>query len=158
MVKLPLIMEATDAASLNRSNTILLAEDDEDDILLIRGALKEAQVPYNLRVVEDGAQAIQYLKGEGPFSDRAQSPLPFLLLLDLRMPVKPGFEVLKWIRSQPSLDRLLVVILSTSALPVDIQKCNQLGTNCYLVKSSNYKQLVRFLKSFIPRHAKVTVS
>src|SRR4051812_25595571 len=120
-------MEHSDAASLTRSTTILLAEDNEDDIVLIRGALEEAQVPYKLQVVENGAHALQYLKGEGPYADRAKFSIPFLVLLDLRMPVVPGFEVLKWIRSQPSLDRLLVVILSTSGLPIDMEKGEQLG-------------------------------
>jgi CheY-like chemotaxis protein len=140
----------TNPAGLNRTTTILLAEDDEDDILLIESAFKEASISYHLVVVKDGQRATEYLKGEGPYADRARYPMPFLLLLDLKMPIMNGFEVLKWIRSQPNLDRLLVVILSSSQISTDLSEARQLGTNCYLVKSSDYKQLVLLLKSFDP--------
>lgn len=144
-------MNKGDDANLRASTTVLLAEDNEDDAVLIMGAFQEAHVPYQLQQVEDGEDAIRYLQGEGTYGDRARHPLPFLLLLDLKMPVKSGFEVLDWIRSQPHFDRLLVVVLSGSALPGDVGRANQLGTNSYLVKSSDYKQLVLLLKSFRPQ-------
>jgi len=73
------------------------------------------------------------------------------LLLDLKIPVRSGFEVLNWIRGQASLDRLLVVILTGSDLAADVWKAEELGTNSYLVKSADYKQLTLFLKSFEPK-------
>ena len=143
-------MDPVTASSTKPRSTILLAEDDADDILLIGSAFKEARIPYRLAVVEDGDQAICYLNGDGPYEDRVAHPMPFLLLLDLKMPAKSGFEVLSWIRSQRSLDGLRVVILSTSALADDVCKASQLGGNSYLVKSAGYKQLVCFLRSLNP--------
>ena len=134
------------AAGLEQRTTIHLAEDNDDDILLIQAAFKEAKVPYQLEVVEDGALAIQYLKGDGLYANRSRYPMPFLVLLDLKMPIMNGFEVLKWIREQPALDRLLVIVLSASQLSADVSKAEQLGTNSYLIKSSDYKQLTLFLQ------------
>jgi CheY-like chemotaxis protein len=130
--------------------TILLAEDNFDDIVLIRCAFEQAGVPYQLEVVQNGEQAIHYLNGEGAYSDRTRYPMPFLLLLDLKMPIKSGFEVLDWIRHEARLDQLLVVILSGSNLSADVWKADQLGTNSYLVKSGDHKQLMFFLQSLNP--------
>ena len=87
-------------------SVILLAEDREDDILLIQQAFARAHIPNPLYVVRDGEELILYLKGDGKFSNRAEYPLPGLLLLDLKMPRVNGFEVLKWIREQPTLAAL----------------------------------------------------
>jgi CheY-like chemotaxis protein len=144
-------MDNKDTAHRKQRTTILLADDEEDDILLIGAAFAEAAVPYQLQVVKNGDHVIQYLKGEGPYSDRSRFPVPFLLLLDLKMPIKSGFDVLSWIRSQPAFDSLLVVILTASALASDVWKAEELGTNSYLIKSSDYKQLTLFLQSFAPQ-------
>jgi len=143
-------MDTGTTRAFKERTTILLAEDNPDDIVLIQAAFKQAGSPYRLEVVRNGAEAIQYLAGEGPYSDRTRYPQPFLLLLDLKMPVKTGFEVLEWIRKQPALDRLLVVILSGSNISADLWKADQLGTNSYLVKAGPYKQLVFFLQSLNP--------
>src|SRR4051812_28573679 len=95
---------------------ILLAEDDPNDVLLIQRAFQKAGLRIALEVVADGEQAIEYLSGRGIYSNREKYPLPFLLLLDLKMPGIDGFEVLQWIRGQPSLKRLLVVVLTSSIL------------------------------------------
>ena len=139
------------ATGFRDRNTILLAEDNEDDVLLIRAAFQQAELPYRFEVVPNGERAIAYLEGDGAYGDRTRYPVPFLLLLDLKMPIKTGFDVLNWIREQPALDRLLVVILSGSQLPADLGKAEQLGTNSYLVKSADYQQLILFLKSFTPQ-------
>jgi len=144
-------MEPADSTGLEERTTILLAEDDPDDVFLIQAAFAEAAVPYRLAVVNNGEQAIQYLSGDGPYADRTRHPMPFLLLLDLKMPIRTGFEVLDWIRSRPELNRLLVVILTGSGLRTDVWKAEELGTNSYLVKSPDYKQLILFLKSFDPK-------
>jgi len=78
---------------------ILLAEDNDDDVSLMRRAFERARILNPLVVVSDGEQAIAYLKGEGIYKNRAEYPLPNLLLLDIRMPKKDGFEVLRWVRA-----------------------------------------------------------
>jgi len=135
---------------LKDNSTILLAEDNEDDVVLIRAAFEQAGLPYRFEVVRNGQEAIACLKGEGAYADRSLHPVPFMLLLDLKMPLKTGFDVLEWIRTKPDLDRLLVVVLSGSQLPADMGQAERLGTNSYLVKSADYQQLILFLKSFAP--------
>src|SRR5438309_11574947 len=96
------------------SAVILLAEDREDDIFLIRKAFRTAGLNNPLYVVNDGEQAIAYLIGDGPFSNRDEYPLPDIILLDLKMPRLDGFEVLTWIRQQPGIRGLPVVVLTSS--------------------------------------------
>ena len=80
--------------------TILIAEDNRDDALLIQRALRRANLINPLQVVANGEQAIGYLKGDGPYADRSSYPVPELVMLDLQMPRVSGLEVLKWIREQ----------------------------------------------------------
>src|SRR5688572_10273895 len=86
--------------------TILVAEDNEDHVVLIRRAFKQARFLNPVHVVQDGAEAIAYLNGEGKYADRNEYPMPGLLLLDLKMPNKNGFEVMEWIRAQLALRHL----------------------------------------------------
>src|SRR5438067_2100329 len=109
------------------SAVILLAEDDDDHVLLVRRAFKQAHLLNPLHVVHDGEEAIAYLKGEGQYSNRAEFPLPALLLLDLKMPRKHGFEVLKWIRDQPGLRTLRVIVLTSSDDDHDVNLAHLLG-------------------------------
>src|SRR5260370_20778624 len=97
------------------SRTILLAEDDPDDVLLTQIALRKARLANPLQVVRDGEEAIAYLTGDGLYADRSQYPLPMLLLLDLKMPKVTGFEVLDWLRKHPRLGRMSVAAMSPSA-------------------------------------------
>ena len=101
---------------------ILIAEDREDDVLLIRRSLERAQILNPTQFVRNGEEVIAYLKGEGKFSNRDEYPLPSLLLLDLKMPRTDGFEVLSWIREQESLKALRVIVLTSSE---DIRDVNQ---------------------------------
>src|SRR5262249_7704465 len=96
------------------TKVILLAEDREDDILLITEAFSRAWIDNPIQVVRDGEEAINYLDGKGKYAVRSEYPLPTLLLLDLKMPRADGFDVLQWIRSQPSLSNLVVVVLTSS--------------------------------------------
>ena len=130
---------------------ILLAEDSEDDILLIRKAFAKAYINNPLQVVRDGAEAIAYLKGEGKYFNRAEYPLPDLILLDLKMPEVDGFEVLKWIRQQPELKRLRVIVLTASDHIRDVNIAYQLGANSFLVKPldfENFVQMSQFLSGY----------
>src|SRR6267142_899156 len=130
---------------------ILLAEDREDDVIIIRKAFAKSNFPCLLNVVRDGEQVIAYLKGETPFADRDQHPLPSLLLLDLKMPRKDGFEVLQWIRAQPAFFALRVVVLTSSRLTSDINLAYERGANSFLVKPAdfeNYVELSEFINGF----------
>jgi len=127
---------------MNREGTILIVEDNTDDIFFMERAFKSAAIVNPVQVVQDGEAALDYLSGKGEFTDRAKYPLPYLMLLDLKLPIKSGHEVLAWTRKQDHLARVVVIILSTSAESGDIDKAYQLGANAYLMKPSNPTQLV----------------
>jgi len=132
-----------------RSNKyILLAEDDSNDVLLLERAFEKAGLNNNLRIVRDGDQAIQYLAGKGIYADRQKFPSPFLVLLDLKMPVADGFEVLQWLRNEPEFNRLLVVVLTSSNLQSDVDKAYELGANSYLVKPVGFEEMANLIQRF----------
>src|SRR5215475_12987244 len=99
---------------------ILLVEDDENDVVLIQCAFQKAGLHPVLKTARNGAEAIEFLNGEGCYADRERFPMPFLILLDLRMPGTDGFEVLRWVRAAAELKRLLVVVLTSSNLQSDV--------------------------------------
>lgn len=124
-------------------DVILLAEDNEDHVLLTRRAFKQAGLVNPLFVVENGEEVVAYLTGEGKFANRNEYPLPTLLLLDLKMPRKDGFEVLEWIRKQPTLAGLRVVVLTTSDRILDVNRAYQLGANSFLTKPVDFRDFVQ---------------
>ena len=130
---------------------ILLAEDREDDILLIRKAFKAAYLFNPVHVVRDGAEAIAYLSGKGRYINRAEFPLPDLLLLDLKMPGKDGFELLRWLRQEPTLSALRVVVLTLSTDIRDVNLAYQLGANSFLVKPLDFQDFVE-LSKYLMQH------
>lgn len=109
-------------------------EDNEDDVFILRRAFKEAQLNNPIHVVTDGAEAIDFLAGEGKFGNRSQYPFPVLVLLDLKLPLKSGLEVLEWIQGQPFRSELNVIVLTSSAEERDITKAYHLGARSYLTK------------------------
>jgi|ERR1043165_7601096 CheY-like chemotaxis protein len=127
---------------------ILLVEDDPNDVLLIQRAFQKAGLQNSLRIVRNGDEAIEYLSGENSYSDRERFPLPFLVLLDLKMPGTDGFEVLSWARSISNLKRLLMVVLTSSNLQSDVDKAYELGANSYLVKPVEFDDMVNLIKRF----------
>jgi CheY-like chemotaxis protein len=140
--------------------TILLVEDEPSDVFLMKRALKAAQIPNPLQVASDGQQAINYLSGEGKFSDRTQFPVPSLIFLDLKLPYKNGFEILTWIRSQRHLDLTLVMVLTSSSEERDIAQCYKLGARTFLVKPPNAVMLTELmisLKDFWIKHNEFTI-
>jgi CheY-like chemotaxis protein len=120
---------------------ILELEDREEDVILFAHALERAGVSADIRVVTNGQEAIDYLRGEGKFAHRDRFPFPDLVLLDLKLPVRTGFDVLKWIRSEPALRTLLVVTLTSSVDRGDVERAYQLGANAFLVKPSSINTL-----------------
>lgn len=131
---------------MNERQTILLVDDSENDILLMRVAFKKAEFNSPLQEVHNGAEAIAYLKGEGGYSDRNKHPLPSVMLLDLNMPMKNGFDVLSWVRTQPMFKRLSITILTASMRPEDVERAFDLGANSYLVKPSNLDALAAMIR------------
>jgi len=126
---------------------ILLADDDERDVELIRRALRECNLVNPLHVVHDGEEAISYLKGEGIYANRAEYPLPELLLLDLKMPRRDGFDVLRWVRRDPGLRNLRIIVLTGSERMSDVNLAYQLGANSFLVKPGDFGQLVKIVQA-----------
>jgi len=128
---------------------VLLVDDSEDDALLVRRVFERVGFVSPLYVVGDGDAVIAYLDGTGAYEDRTKFPLPTVVLLDLNMPRKNGFEVLAWIRQQPGLKRLRVYILSASSQPADIQRAYDLGANSYLVKPSTLDELTTMIQGLL---------
>src|ERR1041385_7847662 len=107
---------------MKKSEHILLAKDNESDALLLKRAIEAADINASLQIVRDGQEAVDYLKGVSPFSDRVQHPLPKLMLLDLRMPRLDGFQVLNIVRPQLGMTTLPVIVLTNSEDPADIRR------------------------------------
>ena len=126
--------------------TILLVEDDENDVFFVQQAMKKTGVLSPIHVASDGQQAIEYFKGAGKFANREEFPLPSLVLLDLKLPYVMGLDVLKWIRQQPQA-ATIVIILSSSKDEADIAAAYRLGANGYLVKPPELSKLLDMAKS-----------
>jgi len=131
---------------------VLLAEDNPNDALLIRRAFEESNALNAVHVVENGADAIKYLSGEGAFADRQAHPFPVLFLLDLKMPVMDGLEVLRWLHEHPDIPRKLpVVVLSSTELPDETQVAYAMDIQACIVKPLGYAELrerIRILKEY----------
>ncbi len=130
-----------------RECVILLAEDDVNDVLLVQRAFQKSSIANPLQVVRDGEEAVAYLSGNLQYADRDRYPLPVLLLMDLKMPRRSGLEVLVWLRQQPGLKRLPVVVLTSSNQSPDINRAYELGANSYLVKPAGFDSLVELVKN-----------
>jgi CheY-like chemotaxis protein len=131
---------------MSETAVILIAEDREDDILIIRRSFEKAGVPNPIQVVKDGIEVIAYLLGEGKFANRVEYPLPTLLLLDLKMPRIDGFEVLRWLHQQPVLKNLRVIVLTSSQEIRDVNRAYELGANSFLVKPMDFENSVEISK------------
>jgi CheY-like chemotaxis protein len=126
---------------------ILLVEDDPNDVLLVQRAFRKCNIVNHFNVVGEGEQAVSYLAGQGSYSNRLQFPLPGLMLLDLKLPRKSGLEVPDWVRQQPGLKRLPVVILTSSKQSFDINRAYDLGANSYLVKPVGFADLQQMVST-----------
>jgi CheY-like chemotaxis protein len=130
------------------SYTILLVEDEDNDVQLLRRAFTKANLLNPVQVVNNGDDACAYLAGEGRFADRQQYPLPILVLLDLKLPRKSGLEVVQWIRAQPNgIHRVPIVILTSSRESKDLDRAYDLGANSYLCKPVEFEDLMQLVKA-----------
>lgn len=120
---------------MNSKINVLLADDSEEDAFFLKRAFIKQGVNAPFQVVTSGGSAISYLAGQDQFGDRQKFPLPNLMMLDLKMPGTDGFEVLRWLRRQPGLRQLPVIVYSSSVLQGDIDQAYDLGANAYVVKA-----------------------
>ena len=137
----------TDYSTEDKRFTVLLVEDDLNDIFLVKRAFKKAQIQNPLQVVTDGQEAIHYLRGEGRYADREAYPLPKLVVMDIKMPRRTGFEVLEWVKHDGPLRRIPIVIVSSSDNPADINRAYELGANAYMVKPVDYRAVEKLFES-----------
>lgn len=136
---------------MSEQSVFLLVEDSQDEILLTRRAFEKANILNPLHVVRSGEEAVLYLSGAGPYANRLEFPLPSVVLLDLALPGQDGFAVLKWIRSQPTLRSLRVIVLTGSQFSSDVGRATALGANSFLVKPvefDRFVQTMQLLKSY----------
>jgi CheY-like chemotaxis protein len=129
---------------MSRPLRILVAEDDENDVLLLRRAFREVGSEVPIRFVRDGEQAINYLKRKDP--TRHPQSCPTMLLLDLNMPRFNGLDVLRWLRTKPELSRLLVVVFSSSEKAEDIRQAYELGADSYIGKPQTVEEFLETVR------------
>jgi CheY-like chemotaxis protein len=138
--------------TMSNLSPVLLAEDNANDVLLVCRALKETKALNPVHAVGNGEEAIQYLAGEGKYADRTAFPFPVLFLLDLKMPVKDGLDVLRWLHEHPEIPRQLpVVVLSSAELPSETQMAYAMDIQACIVKPLSYDELrekMRILKEY----------
>ena len=125
--------------------TILIVEDNQNDVEFLRERFARARMINPRRVVRDGAEAIQYLSGEGKYADRQVYPLPGIVLLDLAMPKMDGFEVLDWIRARKEFDQMPVIVLTGFSSDPLIQRAQGAGADGYLIKGVDTEGLLHLL-------------
>ncbi len=121
--------------------TILVAEDDQNDALLLRRALNKNNIKNPVELVPDGEEAIAYLEGRGKYADRSRYPRPQLVILDLKMPRRDGLEVLEWLKNNQQYQVIPRLALSSSKEQQDIVQSYRLGANSFMVKPSTFADL-----------------
>jgi CheY-like chemotaxis protein len=126
---------------------LLVAEDNPLDAMLLERLVQRCGAAFQMKRVEHGDAAIGYIQGTGAYGDRAMHPLANLLLLDLKMPRKDGFAVLKWRQENPTFARLPIIVFSSSDLPEDVTRAYTLGANSYVVKPTDPARLERFVRA-----------
>jgi len=135
------------------SDALLLVEDNPDDVFIMRRALKKAELELPLLVANDGREALEYLRGNAPFNDRAQFPLPMVMFLDLKLPYLNGFEVLEWIREHPGFNDLRIIVLTSSGEDRDQRRAQELGIQGYLIKPPKPDTLREIIATLLEREA-----
>ncbi|HEV8542018.1 MAG TPA: response regulator [Verrucomicrobiae bacterium] len=133
---------------MQQDGLILIADDSEDDLLLLKRAFVKTGVLNPIHVVKTGSETVAYLKGDGKYADREQFPFPTILLLDLHMPEGDGFDVLKWIRDKSASGGPLIIVLSRLDEIKNINRAYALGANSFLTKPGDPAELQQLIKTF----------
>ena len=142
---------------MSKQAPILVADDDKDDIFFFRRAFEKAGLTLPILSVEDGEEVLEYLTGTGRYQDREQFPIPGLLVLDIKMPRKSGFEVLSWLRTRDQFQDLPVVVLSSSSLEADVHQARQLGAADFFTKSGDVQKMQELVKTLVDRFLSLAV-
>ena len=137
---------------------LLVAEDDENDALLLERALRRADPSFRMVRVADGEELVSYLQGDGPYHDRSVHPQPDLVLLDLKMPRMDGFDVLRWRREREHGQMLPVIVFSSSTLDRDVRQAYALGANSYVVKPMRAEALDGMVQALLSWWGRFNVS
>jgi len=127
---------------------ILIAEDDENDAIILERALRKVGFKNPVHFCRDGTEVLDYLRGEGPFNDREKFPFPRMLITDLKMPKMGGIEILKWLYHHSDCNLIPKIVLTASKHASDVQEAYKWGANSYLVKPGGYESLTQMLKLF----------
>ena len=130
-----------------RSCTILIVDDDENDIFFVQRAFTEINVHCVFQILKNGQEVVDYLSGIGEYADREKYPLPMMILMDLKMPIMDGFQVLAWLRNRPGLKVIPAIVFSSSDIPADITRAYELGANSFMTKSVTYDGLLLKLQT-----------
>lgn len=139
-----------------QNQTLLLIEDNEDDVFLMRRALQKGNIHLPLQVVMDGQEALDYFSGTERFADRSRHPIPALVFLDLKLPYVHGFEVLQWLRNHEQLKNLPVIVLTSSPEDRDRLRAHELGALAYYVKPPSANVLAQAMQ-FVPGYQSAAV-
>ncbi len=126
--------------------TILLADDDEEDLVMTQEALQQSRLGNDLRLAYDGEQLMDYLLRRGQYADPADSPVPGLILLDLNMPRKDGREALTEIKANPDIRTIPVIVLTTSRTEEDVFRSYDLGVSSFITKPVTFEGLVNAMR------------
>ncbi len=132
---------------------VLLVEDNASDLLFIQRAIRKAGIPIALYLVENGELAVSYLLGEGVYADREQYPFPALIITNMKMPRMNGLELLRWVKQQPNMKHLPVLVMSSSDDPYEMNQVITLGCSAYFAKTGNLNLLTAVvirMMSFLP--------
>jgi CheY-like chemotaxis protein len=123
----------------------LVVEDDDADFQLLQAAVRRTPGDVQIHRVDDGEAAVAYLAGENDFSDRSRFPLPHLVLMDIKLPRRSGLEVLQWLRQQPGICRMPVIMFTSSRHSVDVNRAYDYGASAYFSKPETMKELTEML-------------
>jgi len=131
---------------MDDSFTILIAEDDPNDVMLLELAIRKNGITNPVKVVRDGEEAIEYLEGKGRYKDREQFPFPSVIISDVKMPRRNGLEVVEWVRQHPTCSVVPILMLSGSRIQQDVLSAYKLGANSYFTKPGTVDELSELLR------------